>query len=140
MDEKQIIDRLNKQVQNTMIAYLDIKFTAVGPDFIEATLPVNQKTINPAQIIHGGALMALAETVGSALSYLFIDVQTQDVRGLEINGNHLKSAKKGSTVTARASLVHKGKRTHVSEIKITDHNGVLLNISRMTNMIIDLEN
>lgn len=139
MNEKQIIDQINQHVKNTMIDYLGIEFTQAGIDFIEASMPVNKNTINPAQILHGGAMMALAETVGSALSYMFIDRDTQDVRGLDINGNHVKSAVIGSKVTARASLIHKGKQTHVSEIKISDENDTLLNISRMTNMIIDLD-
>ena len=138
MNEKEILYQLNQQVKNTLVEYLGMEFTKVGSDFIEASMPVNNKTINPAQILHGGALMALAETVGSALSYVFIDRSKQDVRGLEINGNHLKSAPIESKVTARASLVHKGKRTHVSEIRIVDENKNLLNLSRMTNMIIDL--
>jgi len=80
-------------------------------------------------------MMALAETVGSALSYLHIDMENEDIRGLEINGNHLKSTSCGK-VTARGQLIHKGKKTHVCEIKITNEEGSLLNISRMTNMII----
>ncbi|MBI9067746.1 MAG: hotdog fold thioesterase [Salinivirgaceae bacterium] len=136
MDKKLIIEELNNHVKNTMIDYLGIIFTKAGADFIEATMPVNNKTVNPAQILHGGAMMALAETVGSALSFLFIDIDKQDVRGLDINGNHLKNTSQG-LVTAKATLLHKGRQTHVSEIRITDENEVLLNISRMTNMIID---
>ncbi len=136
MNEEQIVDHFNELIKNTLMDHLDIRFTKIGSDFIEATMPVDSKTINPAQIIHGGALMALAESVGSALSYLFIDTGKQDVRGLDINGNHVKSASRGR-VTARATLIHKGKQTHVSEIKIFDQEGNLLNISRMTNMIID---
>ena len=122
-----------------MIDYLGIEFTKVGDDFLEATMPVNTHTYNPAKILHGGAMMALAETVGSALSYLFIDMESQDIRGLEINGNHLKSISSGK-VTARGQLIHKGKQTHVCEIKITDQDNNLLNISRMTNMIISKTN
>lgn len=119
-----------------MIDYMGIEFTNVGDDFIEATMPVEQRTYNPARILHGGAMMALAETVGSALSYLQINMETHDVRGLDINGNHLKSVASGK-VTATAKLIHKGRQTHVSEIRITDSEGNLLNISRMTNFIIE---
>jgi uncharacterized protein (TIGR00369 family) len=136
MDNQNAIELLNTLVKNTMIDFLDIKFTKVGSDFLEATMPVSPKTINPANILHGGALMALAESVGSALSYLFINKETHDIRGLEINGNHVRSASEG-IVTARATIVHKGKQTHVSEIKITNNKGLLLNTSRMTNMVVE---
>jgi uncharacterized protein (TIGR00369 family) len=136
MDNQNAIELLNTLVKNTMIDFLDIKFTKVGTDFLEAIMPVSPKTINPANILHGGALMALAESVGSALSYLFINRETHDIRGLEINGNHVRSASEG-IVTARATLVHKGKQTHVSEIRITNNHGLLLNISRMTNMVVE---
>jgi len=136
MEKQKFIEQINTLVKNTMIDFLDIKYTKVGSDYLEATMPVSPKTINPANILHGGALMALAESVGSALSYLFIDRETQDVRGVEINGNHVRSASSG-LVTARATLVHKGQLTHVSEIRITDSEGKLLNISRMTNMVVE---
>jgi uncharacterized protein (TIGR00369 family) len=135
VDKKQKLRYINDYVKNTMIDYLGIEFTKVGTDFLEATMPVGNHTFNPAKILHGGAMMALAETVGSALSYFHINMETQDIRGLEINGNHLKSSSSG-LVTARGQLIHKGKQTHVCEIKITNEDGILLNISRMTNMII----
>lgn len=138
MQKEEIINMINHHVQGTMIDYLEIKFTDTGADFLEAKMPIHKNTHNPAKILHGGAMMALAETVGSALSYLFIDREKQDIRGLEINGNHVKSAASGFA-TAKASLIHKGKQTHVCEIRITDSDGNLLNISRMTNMIVDFK-
>lgn len=136
MDALLIIKEINNLVKNTMIDHLGIEFTALGSNYIEATMPVNSNTINPAKILHGGAMMALAETVGSALSLVQINREKQDVRGVEINGNHVKSISSG-IVIARATLIHKGKLTHVSEIKITDQEGNLLNSSRMTNMVVD---
>ncbi len=136
MDKPEIIKKINHHVQGTMIDYLEMVFTDVGEDYLEATMPVNRNTHNPAKILHGGAMMALAESVGSALSYLFIANDKQEIRGIEINGNHVKSTSNG-IVTARATIIHKGKQTHVSEIKITDNQGNLLNISRMTNIIVD---
>lgn len=138
MDSIQAIININNLVKGTMIEHLGIKFTQLGDNFIEATMPVDERTINPAQILHGGAMMALAETVGSALSLMLIDREKQDIRGIEINGNHVKSARNG-LVLARASIVHMGKLTHVSEIKIFDAEKKLLNTSRMTNMIVDRE-
>lgn len=138
MDKSTIITEINNLVKNTMIDHLGIRFTNLGENYIEAIMPVNSNTINPARILHGGAMMALAETVGSALSLILVDREKQDVRGIEINGNHVKSTSSGS-VTARATLIHKGKLTHVSEIKIHDIEGNLLNSSRMTNMVVDKE-
>ena len=131
------IEILNQRAKGTMLEFLDIRFTAVGDDYHEATMPITERSCTPAKIGHGGALMALAETVGSCLSFLNIDPEKQDVRGLEINGNHLSAAT--GTVTARATLLHRGRRTHVAEIKIRNQEGKLVNVSRMTNFVIDKE-
>lgn len=138
MEEQNTLNKINLLVQNTLMTHLGIKFVALDKNSITAKMPINNKTHNPAKILHGGAMMALAESVGSALSYLLIDPKQYDVRGLEINGNHIKSAKCGHA-TAKATIIHKGKTTHVSEIKITDDNDNLLNISRMTNIIVKLK-
>lgn len=130
------IELLNQRGKGTMIEFLGIRFTAVGDDYLEATMPITERTCTPAKIGHGGAMMALAESVGSCLSFLNIDPEKQDIRGLEINGNHLSAAT--GTVTARATLLHRGRRTHVSEIKIRNEKGKLVNVSRMTNFVIDI--
>lgn len=130
------IELLNQRGKGTMIEFLGIRFTAVGDDYLEATMPITERTCTPAKIGHGGAMMALAESVGSCLSFLNIDPEKQDIRGLEINGNHLAAAT--GTVTARATLLHRGRRTHVSEIKIRNEKGKLVNVSRMTNFVIDI--
>ena len=104
------IELLNQRGKGTMIEFLGIRFTAVGDDYLEATMPITERTCK-------------------------IDTEKQDVRGLEINGNHLSAAT--GTVTARATLLHRGRRTHVSEIKIRNEKGKLVNVSRMTNFVID---
>jgi len=129
------IDTMNNRTRGTLMEFLGIQFTCCGDDFLEATMPINERTCTPAKIGHGGALMALAESVGSSLSFLNIDTEKQDVRGLEIKGNHLKAAT--GIITARATLLHKGRTTHVCEIKIRNQNGDLVNVSQMTNIIID---
>ena len=130
------IEILNQRAKGTMLEFLGIRFTAAGDDYLEATMPINERSCTPAGIGHGGALMSLAESVGSCLSFLNIDPEKQDVRGLEINGNHLAAAT--GTVTARATLLHRGRRTHVAEIKIRNEKGKLVNVSRMTNFVIDI--
>lgn len=135
MDEK--IAFLNKYTKDTLIDYLGIEYTCCGDGFLEATMPIDRRTQTPVKIAHGGALMALVESVGSALSFLYVNLNTQDVRGLEINGNHLKGTPAGKTVTARATMLHCGKRTHVCEVKIYNEDGQLVNVSRMTNIVVD---
>lgn len=129
------IDIMNERTKGTLMDFMGIRFSAIGDDWLEATMPINERTCTPAKIGHGGALMALAESVGSSLSFLNIDVEKQDVRGLEIKGNHLKAAT--GIVTARATLLHKGRTTHVCEIKIRNENGDLVNVSQMTNIVIE---
>ncbi|MBR5956995.1 MAG: PaaI family thioesterase [Salinivirgaceae bacterium] len=129
------IDMMNERTKGTLMEFMGIRFSAYGDDWLEATMPINERTCTPAKIGHGGALMALAESVGSSLSFLNIDMEKQDVRGLEIKGNHLKAAT--GIVTARATLLHKGRTTHVCEIKIRNENGDLVNVSQMTNIVIE---
>ncbi|MBR5642559.1 MAG: PaaI family thioesterase [Salinivirgaceae bacterium] len=128
------LEMLNSRSNGTLMEFFGIKFTAVGDNWLEATMPISERNCTPARIGHGGAMMALAETVGSSLSLLNIDMKTQDIRGLDISGNHLKAAT--GTVTARATMLHCGRTTHVCEIKITNQNGELVNVSRMTNFVI----
>ena len=130
------IDIMNERCKGTMMEFLGIRFTNCGDGFLEATMPINERSCTPAKIGHGGALMALAESVGSGLSFLNVDTNKQDVRGLEIKGNHLKAAT--GVVTARATLLHKGHTTHVCEIKIRNENGDLVNVSQMTNIVVDV--
>jgi 1,4-dihydroxy-2-naphthoyl-CoA hydrolase len=136
MEPNIILEQINASLHHTMMSHLGIKFTNISETFIEATMPVNEYTINPMKILHGGATMALVESVGSALSVMLVSGTNYDVRGVEINGNHLKSVPIGGMVTARATILHKGRTTHVCEIKVTDPAGNLVNISRMTNMLI----
>lgn len=134
-----IIKELNTFCNNTLISHLGIEFIDAGKDFLVARMPVDQRTVQPQGILHGGASMALAETVGSAASYLLIDKDKYYVVGLEINGNHVSSATKGF-VTATASLLHHGKRTHVWDIKIRDEDDCLISVGRITNMVVEINN
>ena len=90
----------------------------------------------PAGLLHGGASVALAESVGSAASALFIDNNTQEIRGIEISANHIKSKRDG-IVTATAKLINKGRSIHLWEIKITDEAGNLISLCKLTNMVLD---
>lgn len=114
---------------------LKIRYTDIGEDYVVAEMPVTSTVYQPMGLLHGGANMALAESVGSLGSFVIINDPTVGVVGLEINGNHIKSTKSGM-VTARGELVHKGRSTHVWEIKIRNEANELLSVCRMTNMII----
>ena len=116
---------------NTMAAFLEIKFTEIGPDFLRATMPVSAKTHQPYGLLHGGASAVLAETVGSVASSLVIDSTRQICVGIEINCNHLR-AKKDGLVTATSEPLHIGATTHVWDIKIRDEKEKLICVSRLT--------
>jgi uncharacterized protein (TIGR00369 family) len=117
------------------MATLDIVFTDIGNDYVEATMPVNSRVHQPAGLLHGGANAALAESIGSLGSYILLNDPDVGVVGIEINANHVRSIKSG-TVTGRGEIVHRGKSTHVWEIKIRDSEDRLLSTCRLTNMII----
>lgn len=121
---------------NTMVSYLGIEFTEVGSNYIMAKMPVDNRTKQPMGLLHGGASVALAETLGSIGSLLCIDKTKQYPVGLEINANHVKSATSGF-VTGKATIIHLGKKTHIWDIRIHNEQNELVCISRLTVAIID---
>lgn len=130
------IDDLNKLCRDTLMETLDIKYIDLGEGILKASMPVSNKTRQPAGLLHGGASLALCESVGSALSFALIDTNTQITVGTEINASHVRSLKDGE-VTATAILIHRGQSSHVIDIKVTDENEKLVTSCRMTNRIID---
>lgn len=128
------IEKLNQMCAGTLNSQLDIRMTEIGPDFLRATMPVDERTRQPMGLLHGGASVALAETAGSIASYLVIGPESRCV-GLEINANHLRSVTKG-IITATARPLHIGGRTHVWDIRITDPQERLVCVSRLTMAII----
>jgi uncharacterized protein (TIGR00369 family) len=98
-------------------------------------MPIDERTLRPGHLLHGGAIMALAETVGSGLSFVQVSPEEYNVYGIEINGNHVHRAR-GKYVTGRADFIHKGKRTQVVDVRITDEFGTLVSVCRVTNMIV----
>lgn len=130
------IEILQERSKNSMSDFLDIAFTEVGSHFLKATMPVTDKTKQPMGLLHGGASAVLAETIGSVASVCVIDIKTKSIVGLELNCNHIRSAKEG-LVTATCSPFHIGKTTHVWNIEIHDEQQKLVCISRLTVMILD---
>ncbi len=135
MDIRDKLVRINSFMSNTLMETLDIKFIDIGSDFLVAEMPVTSKVHQPMGLLHGGASVALAESVGSTASYFLIDHSKHEVRGIEISANHLRSVTEGM-VTATARLQHKGRRTHLWEIKIVDDKNKLVCICKLTNIVL----
>lgn len=129
------IELLNNRGHNTLVQHLGIEYTAIGNDYISAKMPVDERTRQPMGILHGGAHVALAESLGSLGANLCLDNQKEYAVGLDINSNHIKSVDKGF-VLGTARPIHLGKKTQVWEIKIYNEKDQLLNISRLTMMVL----
>ena len=129
-------EALNKLSRNTLVDHLGIEFSDVGEDFISAKMPVDHRTHQPLGLLHGGASVVLAETLGSMAANCCIDTKLQYCVGLDINANHIKSVTQGF-VTGTTKAIHIGKRTHVWEIKIVSEQNDLICISRITMAVID---
>jgi len=135
--EKELLNYLNNHIaRGNMLETLHIRFTAAGKDFLEAQMPVTSRVHQPMGLLHGGASAALAESVGSTASYLFIDPQTQEARGISLQINHLRSIKEG-VITARAQAVHIGRTLHLWEILLHNEEGKLVAHAKLTNIIIN---
>ncbi|HPG10804.1 MAG TPA: hotdog fold thioesterase [Chitinophagaceae bacterium] len=125
--------------KGTMGEYLGIEWTEIGNDFLKARMPVDEKTKQPYGLLHGGASCVLAETIGSVASALVVDHHKFYCVGLEINANHIRSARQGF-VTGTVTPLHLGRTTHVWDIKIHDENEKLVCVSRLTVAIIPRSN
>ncbi|KTD03325.1 hotdog fold thioesterase [Fluoribacter gormanii] len=130
------LEDINRFGKNTMSEFLDIQFIEIGDDFLKATMPVNERTRQPIGILHGGANVALSETVASTAANSVIDMNQFFCVGLEINANHIRSVKEG-IVTAIASPLHLGRSTQVWQVKIFNEEEKLTCISRMTASVIN---
>ena len=133
-DKEKILHYCNHVSKNTLMQTLNIKYTDAGEDFLVATMPVNPSVHQPMGLLHGGASVALAESVGSAASMIYINSELSEVRGIEISANHLK-AKRDVIVTATAKILHKGRSIHLWEIRITDENNNSISLCKLTNMV-----
>ncbi|QEE50067.1 hotdog fold thioesterase [Flavobacterium alkalisoli] len=134
-DKEKALKMCNDFAKNTLMETLEIVYTDAGEDFLEAKMPVNPRVHQPMGLLHGGATVALAESVGSAASLLFVNPEIQEARGIEISANHVR-AKRDGVVTGTARIVHKGRSLHLWEVKITDEKGRLISLCKITNMIL----
>ncbi|WP_109429587.1 hotdog fold thioesterase [Sulfoacidibacillus thermotolerans] len=124
-----------RMTENTMIEWLGIELLTLEPELVIARMPVDHRTHQPAGMLHGGASVALAETVASVGSWYQIDQATQVAVGLEINANHIRSVHEGYVV-ATATPLHRGRTTHVWDIRIRDEQERLVCVSRCTVAIV----
>ncbi|MDT0685966.1 PaaI family thioesterase [Autumnicola psychrophila] len=131
MTKEEILELSKKVCKNTLMETLDIEFTEVGEDYLVAKMPVTSKVHQPDGVLHGGASVALAESVGSLASYVFLNTEEFFVRGIEISANHIKSISEGY-VFAKATYIHKGRTTQLWEIKITDEDENLISLVKLT--------
>ena len=129
--ETPCLDTLNSMGRNTIHDALEIRFTEIGDDYLRATMPVDHRTHQPYGLLHGGASVVLAESLGSTGAGLCVDHQRFYVVGQEINANHLRSLTDGH-VTGTARPIHAGRRSHVWEVHLMDDRIKLVCISRLT--------
>lgn len=118
-------------IDGQMAKHLGIEITEIGPDYMAAKMPVDHRTIQRIGIMHGGASLALAETVGSIAASYCIDQENFFIVGQEINANHIRSVREGF-VHAKATPLHLGRSSHVWDIRITNDEGKLVCVSRFT--------
>lgn len=131
------LEQLNANSKNTILELLDIRFEAFTEDSLTASMVVDHRTHQPYGLLHGGASVVLAESLGSSASYLCIDTSKYFCVGIEVNANHLRGVRSGR-VTAVAHPVHIGRTTHVWDIRLTSEEGKASCISRLTVAIVPL--
>ncbi|MDF1574916.1 MAG: PaaI family thioesterase [Bacteroidales bacterium] len=128
------IDQINRACKETFMELLGIVFTRATESSLEAMMPITPKLYQPMEVVHGGALISLAESVGSAASYLLVDPDQFIVLGSVVNSQHIAPARKG-TLFAKATLLVKADFKHIWDVTIKDDQGKLISISRVTNSI-----
>ncbi len=131
LSKKDMLTKANAASKNTLMETLSIEIVDFGDDFLVARMPVTPRVYQPDGVLHGGATAALAESVGSFASHIFIDTEKFFVRGLEITANHLKSISAGF-VYAKATFLHKGRTTQLLDIRVTDEADNLISICRLS--------
>lgn len=131
MEKHEILAKCNAMSKNTLIETLEIEFVDLGEDFVLAKMPVTSKVHQPDGVLHGGASVALAESVGSVASHIFLDESQYYIRGIEISANHVKSISDGF-VYAKATFLHKGRTTQLWNIRITDEDDNLISAVKLT--------
>ncbi|WP_299114224.1 PaaI family thioesterase [uncultured Winogradskyella sp.] len=131
ISKDELLKKANAASKNTLMETLEIEIVDFTEETLTARMPVTSKVHQPDGVLHGGATAALAESVGSFASHIFIDTEAFFVRGLEITANHLKSVTEGY-IYAKASFLHRGRTTQLIDIRVTDENDNLVSICRLS--------
>ncbi len=131
--KEEILSACNNMCKGTLMETLGIEFTEIGEDFLIARMPVTSRVHQPDGVLHGGASVALAESVGSAGAFVFLNSNEVIIRGIEIAANHIKSVREGY-VYANASIIHKGRTTQLWQIKINNEAGELVSLVKLTTL------
>lgn len=131
LPKSEVLAKANAVCKDTLMETLEIELVDFGEDFLVARMPVTNKVYQPDGILHGGATVALAESVGSFASNIFLHSKDLMVRGIEISANHLKSVKSGF-VYAKATFVHKGKTTQLLDIRVTNEQNQLISVCKLS--------
>ncbi len=139
INKDEILKWCNHHSKNTLMETLEIEYIDAGEDFLKASMPVNPRIHQPMGLLHGGASVALAESVGSAASMIFVNPEKFEVRGIEISANHLRAKREGM-VYATAKIIHKARSIHLWEIKIVDEEERLICLCKLSNMILPRRN
>ena len=133
LSKDEILASCAKMCKNTLMETLDIEFIDVTDDTVTAKMPVNSRVHQPDGVLHGGASVALAESVGSAGAYIFLQKKNVSIRGIEIAANHIKSIRDGY-VYAHATILHKGRTTQLWQIRIENQNKELISLVKLTTL------
>lgn len=131
LSKEEILAHANSVCKNTLMETLCIEIIDAGDDFLVAKMPVNSRVHQPDGVLHGGATVALAESVGSFAAHIFLNTNDYFIRGIEISSNHIKSVREGY-VYAKATFIHKGKTTQLFDIRITDEADNLVSVCKLT--------
>ena len=136
METTQLLEKINAYCKGTLMETLEIEYVAIDADSLTAKMPVSPKVHQPDGVLHGGAILALAESVGSAAAQVLMADKQVQIRGLELSGNHVKSVRSGY-VWAKATILHRGKTTQLWQIHVTDDQAALVSVVKFTTMILN---
>ena len=138
ISKDEILKKANSSCKDSLMETLHIEFVDAGDDFVIAKMPVTKRVHQPDGVLHGGATVALAETVGSFASHIFLDTDTYFVRGIDISAKHVRSVKDGF-VHAKATFIHIGRTMQIFNIDVTDDNGNLVSTCKLTTVSLPKE-
>ncbi|HOI31563.1 MAG: PaaI family thioesterase [Bacteroidales bacterium] len=135
INSKTSLEELNQMNANTLMAQLGIEYLEIRSGYVRASMPVNENTMQPMGILHGGSSLALAETLGSLGSAFMVGLDEYEVRGSHMSANHVRAGRKGKVI-GEAKIIHQGRNTHLWNIDIKDEDGQLVSSCRLTNFIL----